>query len=67
VQCKHWRVSRVGVSVVRELLGVITANGAVGGFVVTSGDFTKDAIEFANGRGIELITGDELLNSIDIK
>jgi restriction system protein len=55
------------VSVVRELLGVITANGAVGGFVVTSGDFTKDAIEFANGRGIELITGDELLNSIDIK
>jgi restriction system protein len=30
---------------------------AVGGYVVTSGRFTQDAISFAEGRNIELIDG----------
>lgn len=33
--------------VVRELNGVIAAQGAHGGFVVTSGQFTREAREFA--------------------
>ncbi len=34
VQCKHWRATKVGVAVVRELYGVMAARGAAGGFVV---------------------------------
>ena len=52
VQCKQWRAQRVGVAVVRELYGVMAAQGAAAGFVVTSGSFTPDAVEFARGRNI---------------
>lgn len=60
VQCKHWRAQQVGVSVVRELYGVMAAEGAAGGYVVTSGTFTKDARQFAAGRNVELIDGQGL-------
>ena len=61
VQCKQWKARQVGAPVVRELYGVMTAQGAVGGFVVTSGAFTEDARRFAEGREIELVTCDQLL------
>lgn len=67
VQCKHWRASNVGVPVVRELYGAMAAEGAVGGFVVTSGTFTGEAKAFASGRNIELIAGsglDQLLAAV---
>lgn len=57
VQCKQWRAQQVGVTVIRELYGVMAAEHAAGGYVVTSGRFTKDALEFAAGRNIELIDG----------
>ena len=60
VQCKQWRAFRVGVDVVRELYGVMAARGATGGYVVTSGRFTDDAISFASGRNITLIDGPKL-------
>lgn len=55
VQCKQWRAFKVPVTTVRELYGVMADKHASGGFVVTSGVFTKDAEEFAKGRNIELI------------
>ena len=42
VQCKQWRAYKVSVNIVRELFGVMSAQGATGGFVVTSGVFTDD-------------------------
>ena len=57
VQCKQWRAFKVGVDVVRELYGVMAAKGATGGFVVTSGRFTDDAISFASGRNVTLVDG----------
>lgn len=60
VQCKNWKSSKVGVAVVRELFGVVTAEGADGGIVVCSGGFTKEAIEFARQSGIKLLGGREL-------
>lgn len=60
VQCKQWRAFKVGVDVVRELYGVMAAKGATGGFVVTSGRFTDDAISFASGRNVTLIDGPKL-------
>lgn len=64
VQCKHWRALRVGVQPVRELYGVMAAQRAAGGFLVTSGDFTDEARNFAQGRELQLINGKTLLNHI---
>ena len=60
VQCKQWKALKVGVDVVRELYGVMAARGAAGGFVVTSGTFTADAAEFAQGRNVKLVAGTQL-------
>ncbi|MBB4868106.1 restriction system protein [Pseudomonas nitritireducens] len=57
VQCKQWRAIKVGVTVIREFFGVMAAQGASGGFVVTSGTYTEDAKEFAKGRNIQLVDG----------
>lgn len=68
VQCKQWRAQKVGVSVVRELYGVMAAQAASSGIVVTSGSFSQDAIDFAQGRNVRLIAGDELFQMIrDVK
>jgi restriction system protein len=60
VQCKHWRNRQVGVTVVRELNGVMAAQRAHGGFVVTGGEFTKEARNFAGSCQITLIDGPAL-------
>lgn len=65
VQCKQWRATKVGVAVVRELYGVMSAEGAAGGFVVTSGAFTQDAAEFARGRNIQLVDGAALFELLE--
>ena len=50
--------------IIRELLGVVTSNGADNGIVVTGGAFTADAIEFANENPIRLIDGVKLAKLI---
>ena len=60
VQCKQYRATQVGVAVVRELFGAMTAEGASAGMVVSLGNFTRDAQAFASGRNIQLVTGGEL-------
>jgi HJR/Mrr/RecB family endonuclease len=68
VQCKHWRERKVGVSVVRELNGVLVAMGADKAFVVTGGEFTREAREFAEKSEVELIDGkslQELIAAVD--
>ena len=60
VQCKQWRAQTVGVPIVRELYGAMAAHGATGGFVVTSGRFTRPALEFAASRNLTLIDGPKL-------
>lgn len=64
IQCKHWKMDKVGVKVVRELYGVVTAEGATGGVVISSGTFTQEARDFARGKPLELLDGSELLRLI---
>ncbi len=64
VQCKQWKATKVGVATVRELYGVMAAEGAVGGFVVASGDFTDEAKRFAEGRSIELVSTETVLTLV---
>jgi len=60
VQCKHWKMERVGVVLVRELLGVVYDKKASGGVVITSGTFTQEAQDFSKGNPIELVDGKKL-------
>lgn len=66
VQAKHWKVNRVGVSVVREIYGVVEAERMHRGFIVTSGLFTEEAHEFSDkvSGKIVLIDGNLLIEII---
>ncbi|MBU2977092.1 DUF2034 domain-containing protein [Alteromonas sp. C1M14] len=61
VQCKRWKTQKVGVNVVREMFGVLTAHQANHFIIISSGTFTQQAIDFAAGKSIELIDGPKLL------
>ena len=60
VQCKRWKMERIGVAIIRELLGVVYDKKASGGIVITSGTFTQEAIDFSKGNPIKLINGKQL-------
>lgn len=65
VQCKHWNAYKVTHNDVHQLLGIVMNEGASGGILVNSGEFTKAAIEAAARLGkITLIDGDELRQMI---
>lgn len=61
VQCKQWKIQKVGVNVVREMFGVLTASNADKLIIICSGKFTQQAIDFAADKPIELIGENELL------
>jgi len=60
VQCKQWRTWTVGVKIVRELYGVMAAEGAAEGIVVTCGRFTSEARAFGKDKPLELVDGSAL-------
>ncbi len=62
VQCKHWKAQRVGVKEARELLGVVHAEKARGGILVTSGRYTPEARDFAAGQPLTLVDGRALVS-----
>lgn len=64
VQCKQWRAAKVNVKVVREMLGLVTAHGAQGAIIVTSGMFTQEAKSFASGKSIDLVEGRQLVDMV---
>jgi restriction system protein len=64
VQCKQWRSKNVGVAVIREMYGVMTAEHASQVVIICCGGFTRDAASFAEDKPIELIGGAELLSIV---
>jgi restriction system protein len=64
VQCKQWKVFAVGAPVIRELFGILTANGADEAIIVTTGRFTDEARDFAAGQPIRLLDGPQLLELV---
>lgn len=65
VQCKQWRAQKVGVSVVREMYGVMTAESAASAAIITSGFFTQDAKNFAEEKAIALVDGGQLVDMLN--
>lgn len=64
VQCKHWQSRQVGVPIIREQFGILSASKANKVFIVTSGTFTEESNVFAAGKPIELIDGHKLLELV---
>jgi restriction system protein len=54
VQCKHWK-GRVGVTVVREMFGLMHAHKHKEVFIIALSGFTKQANDWAEGKPIRLI------------
>lgn len=61
VECKRWRLRKVRPATLRELQGVMVAEHAQHGVVVTTSSFTEEAQRFAAERAIELVDGPRLL------
>lgn len=57
VQCKRWNLYKVGVKPVRELFGVMKAEGADRAILISSGVYTEEARRFAEGKPIDLVDG----------
>ncbi|UKE50966.1 restriction endonuclease [Xanthomonas translucens] len=64
VQCKQWKRQQVGVSVVREMYGLLAHHQAHAVKIVCIGSYTKEAARFAQAKPIELIDGERLLEMI---
>ena len=61
VQCKHWNAKQVPHNDVHQLIGLMVNEGATGAILVTSGEFTRAAIEAATKQGhVQLVDGDDL-------
>lgn len=60
VQCKHWR-AKVGVSIVREMYGVMHAQKFNAVIIVGTAGFTKEARDWARGKPITLMNGHDLI------
>ncbi len=64
VQCKRWKTQSVGAPVIREMFGLLAHHRADRVLVVTSGQFTREALAFAEGKTIDLIDGPALLTLV---
>jgi restriction system protein len=64
VQCKRWRTQRVDVKVVREMFGLFAHHQASAVKIIAVGTYTADAQRFAEGKPIELISGNALLELV---
>lgn len=63
-QCKAW--SRpIGVSLIRELYGVMASENVKHGVFLTTSIFSQDAIEFSKNKALLLINGREFVNLIN--
>lgn len=63
-QCKSWS-KPIGVSLIRELYGVMASDNVKYGIFLTTSIFSPDALEFAKNKALLLIDGDELINLIN--
>jgi restriction system protein len=61
VQAKRYTLT-VGVAAVRELYGTMIDQAATRGILVTTSDFGSDSREFAKGKNITLLNGENLLS-----
>jgi HJR/Mrr/RecB family endonuclease len=65
VQAKRWNARQVPHNAVHELLGLMVNERATGAVLVTSGEFTRAAVEAATRHGhVQLVDGEDLRNML---
>lgn len=64
VQCKFWSNAKVSVQAVRDFYDTMTAAEAVQGFFICTGDYTLDALQFADGKPLQLLDREGLKDLI---
>lgn len=64
IQCKHWKANKIGVKIVREMFGVSIHENANGVYIFTTGDFTKEARDFAKEKKVYLVNGYQICKLI---
>ncbi len=64
VQCKSWS-QKIGVKAVRELYGVMAAEGIEYGIFATTSAYTQEAISWAVGKRLQLLAGSDLVSSFN--
>ena len=64
IQAKRY-TNIVGVSAVRDLYGTTVNEGATKGILVTTSDYGNDAYNFAKGKPITLLNGNNLLHLLE--
>jgi hypothetical protein len=64
VQCAAWSTNTVGIKLLRALREVMIAENVAEGVVLSSGQFTREARDFAGKENIGLVSGAELLQHI---
>jgi restriction system protein len=64
VQCKRYTTTSIGAKIVREMYGLMMHHDATGVKIVCIGKFTRAAIEFTQGKPIELVGANDLTELI---
>ena len=65
VVCRHWQVRQVGIDLIRDLNGILKFERADEAIFLSSGSYTHDAWQFAQGKPLRLIDGEGLLNLLE--
>ena len=66
IQCKKYTPgNNVGEPIVRELYGVMMHENANKGILITTSDFTNQAISFSKNKAIGLINGNDIINLLN--
>ena len=60
LQCRRWKANQYGVAPLQALAGAVAAMDAYNGICITAGNFSPQALAFANGKPITLLSGREL-------
>lgn len=64
IQAKRY-TNVVGVSAVRDLYGTVLNEGATKGILVSTADYGPDAYDFAKGKPLTLLSGNNLLHLLE--
>jgi restriction system protein len=57
VQCKQWRDAKVAIDACEALYTIMKSRNAPGGFIVTTGRFSRESAAYASACNIRLIDG----------
>jgi restriction system protein len=64
IQAKRY-TNTVGVSAVRDLYGTVQHEGAMKGILITTSNYGGDAYEFAKGKPLTLMNGNNLIHLLE--